>query len=104
MIPYVGIGGKPPTAELHPPMTKGDYLLQGYEAQLSKLRIANQMLRDELKEEASAHAETKRVKDELTQVQDIREQRSLSNENSLLSDKIRLTQDNTRLIEQASRM
>jgi chromosome segregation ATPase len=83
-------------------MTKGDHLLQAYEAQLSKLRIANQMLRDELKEEVSARAETKRVKDELAQVQDMREQRSLSNENSLLSDKMRLTQDKTRLIEQAS--
>ena len=76
-------------------MTKGDCLLQGYEAQLSKQRIAKQMLRDELKAEVAAHAETKRVKDELSQVQDTREERSLSKENSLLSDKIRLSQDNT---------
>jgi hypothetical protein len=102
MIPYTGIGGKPPTAELHPPMTKGDYLLQGYEAQLSKLRLAKQMLREELKEEVAEHAKTKQVKDELTQVQGIREARSLSENSSLLSDKIRLTQDNTRLMEQAS--
>ena len=84
------------------PMTKGDYLLQGREAELSKLRLAKQMLREQLEEEVAAHAQTKRAKDELTQVQDTREERSLSNENSLMSDKIRLTQDNTRLIEQAS--
>jgi hypothetical protein len=97
MIPFVGIGGTPPTAVSHPPMTKGDDLLQGYEAELSKLRVAKQMLRERLNvnEEITAHAETKRVKDELTQVQDIRGQRSLANENALLSDKIRLSQDNT---------
>jgi chromosome segregation ATPase len=102
MIPFACIGGKPPTAASHPPMTKGDYLLQGREAELSKLRLAKQMLREQLEEEVAAHAQTKRAKDELTQVQDTREERSLSNENSLMSDKIRLTQDKIRLMEQVS--
>ena len=106
MIPHVGIGGATPTAESYPPMSKGDYLLQGFEAEVSRLRIANQMLRDKLKEEASAHAETKRAKDELTQVQDKREERSTrwSSNNVLASDRLRLTKDNTRLMKKVSKI
>jgi hypothetical protein len=88
-----GDGGITQAAVTRAPTSQAATPFQGFEAQLEGARTkVRSLLRQQLKEEAAqvARAKTKQVKDELTQVQDVREGRSLASENSFQGDKMRL--------------
>jgi chromosome segregation ATPase len=83
-------------------MSQAAMPFQGFEAQLEGARIKVRSLRQQLAEEVAARTKTKQVKDELEQVQDVREGRNLASENSLQGDKMRLMEQVSTLEKESS--
>jgi chromosome segregation ATPase len=82
-IPLAGNGAGPAAAVNIRPMSQADILFQGFESRLENARLSVRNLRQDLKVEAAAHAETKKVKEELKQAQDTRAERGLAREGAL---------------------
>jgi hypothetical protein len=86
-IPFPVSGAGPAAAAIARPMTQADLMWQGFESQLESARLSARNVRQDLKVETAAHAETKKVKDELKQVQDTRAEQALKREGALRGER-----------------